>query len=376
MAKMRIDGREISNANVFEIVFEHFPDIIHSVDSDGNIVFTNRKAESLLGYSRDELLSMNIRQIYADEILEKVEEGFSQLKKQGEKVIVESILKDRDGNRIPVEIRSYGIYDDDGNFLRTFSIIRDIREIKELQNSLIHAGRLAAIGEMASGIAHDIKNPLNVLFLANDMARLTLQQTTESKSETTAQIEKSLKNMERPLEMIKKLSEQLGNFSRGMAEQYEVVDLHSVIADSLFIAQNKIKMCLVTAKNDVEKGRCFTKGAPNQLQQVFVNLITNACDAMAEADGRYLNLSISPFQRDGTAYWKCDVSDTGTGISQEALDDIFQSFFTTKEKGKGTGLGLSISRGIIKNHEGDIEVHSEKGKGTTFSVFLPSASTP
>jgi len=376
MAKMRIDGREISNANVFEIVFDHFPDIIHSVDSDGNIVFTNRKAESLLGYSRDELLSMNIRQIYADEILEKVEEGFSQLKKKGEKVIVESILKDRDGNRIPVEIRSYGIYDDDGSFLRTFSIIRDIREIKELQNSLIHAGRLAAIGEMASGIAHDIKNPLNVLFLANDMARLTLQQTTESKSETTAQIEKSLKNMERPLEMIKKLSEQLGNFSRGMAEQYEVVDLHSVIADSLFIAQNKIKMCLVTAKNDVEKGRHFTKGAQNQLQQVFVNLITNASDAMAEADGRYLNLSISPFQRDGTAYWKCDVSDTSTGISQEAFDDIFQSFFTTKEKGKGTGLGLSISRGIIKNHEGDIEVHSEKGKGTTFSVFLPSASTP
>jgi len=135
-------------------------------------------------------------------------------------------------------------------------------------------------------------------------------------------------------------------------------------------------MCLVTAKNDVEKGRHFTKGAQNQLQQVFVNLITNACDAMAEADGRYLNLSISPFQRDGTAYWKCDVSDTGTGISQEAFDDIFQSFFTTKEKGKGTGLGLSISRGIIKNHEGDIEVHSEKGKGTTFSVFLPSASTP
>ena len=88
MAKMRIDGREISNANVFEIVFEHFPDIIHSVDSDGNIVFTNRKAESLLGYSRDELLSMNIRQIYADEILEKVEEGFSQLKKRVKKSLL------------------------------------------------------------------------------------------------------------------------------------------------------------------------------------------------------------------------------------------------------------------------------------------------
>ena len=373
MTKMRIDGKEISNANVFEIVAEHFPDIIHSVDGEGNIVFTNRKAESLLGYSQDELLSMNIRQIYADEILDKVEEGFNQLKRKGEKTIIESTLKDRDGNRIPVEIRSFGIYDDDGKFLRTFSIIRDIREIKELQNTLIHAGRLAAIGEMASGIAHDIKNPLNVLFLTSELAMLALNKMAEPKSESMEKLKKSLEGMEKALQMIEKLSEHLSNFSRGVAEQYEVVDLHSIIADSLFIAQNKIKMCAVTTQNKVEKGHYFTKGAPNQLKQVFVNLITNACDAMAETKGRPLTLSISPFKRDGMGYWKCDVSDTGIGIPQDALESVFQSFFTTKEKGKGTGLGLSISRGIIKNHEGDIEVHSEQGKGTTFSVYLPRA---
>lgn len=373
MAKMRIEGKELSNANVFEIIFEYFPDIIHSVDGEGNIVFTNRKAESLLGYSREELLSMNIRQIYADEIMDKVEEGFSQLKQRGEKTIVESILKDRDGKRIPVEIRSYGIYDDDGNFLRTFSIIRDIREIKELQNSLIHAGRLAAIGEMASGIAHDIKNPLNVLFLTNEMAMFTLNELRDTKSEAAEKLERSLKDTEKALEMIKKLSEHLSNFSRGVAEQYEIVDLHSIITDSLFITQNKIKMCKVNTQNNVKKGFYFTKGAPNQLQQVFVNLIANACDAMAETKGRCLTLSIYPDKRNGTGYWKCDVSDTGIGIPKDVLENVFQSFFTTREKGEGTGLGLSISRGIIKNHEGDIEVHSEEGKGTTFSVYLPCA---
>lgn len=373
MAKMRIEGKELSNANVFEIIFEYFPDIIHSVDGEGNIVFTNRKAESLLGYSREELLSMNIRQIYADEIMDKVEEGFSQLKQRGEKTIVESILKDRDGKRIPVEIRSYGIYDDDGNFLRTFSIIRDIREIKELQNSLIHAGRLAAIGEMASGIAHDIKNPLNVLFLTNEMAMLTLNELRDTKSKAVEKLERSLKDTEKALEMIKKLSEHLSNFSRGVAEQYEIVDLHSIITDSLFITQNKMKMCKVNTQNNVKKGFYFTKGAPNQLQQVFVNLIANACDAMAETKGRCLTLSIYPYKRNDTGYWKCDVSDTGIGIPKDVLENVFQSFFTTKEKGEGIGLGLSISRGIIKNHEGDIEVHSEEGKGTTFSVYLPCA---
>ncbi|GAF81581.1 unnamed protein product, partial [marine sediment metagenome] len=302
-----------------------------------------------------------------------VEEGFSQLKQRGEKTIVESTLKDRDGKRIPVEIRSYGIYDDDGNFLRTFSIIRDIREIKELQNSLIHAGRLAAIGEMASGIAHDIKNPLNVLSLTNEMAMFTLNKLSDTKSEAVEKLERSLKDTEKALEMIKKLSEHLSNFSRGVAEQYEIVDLHSIITDSLFITQNKIKMCKVNTQNNVKKGFYFTKGAPNQLQQVFVNLIANACDAMAETKGRCLTLSIYPDKRNGTGYWKCGVSDTGIGIPKDVLENVFQSFFTTKEKGEGTGLGLSISRGVIKNHEGDIEVHSEEGKGTTFSVYLPCA---
>ena len=371
MAKMRINGREINDANVFEIIFENFPDMIHSVDSEGSIVFTNRKAESLLGYSRDELLSMNINQIYADEILDKVIEGFSQLKKRGEKFIMESTLKDRDGNRIPVEIRSFGIYDDGGNFLRTFSIIRDIRHIKELQNSLIHAGRLSAIGEMASSIAHDIKSPLSVLSLTNQMAMRTLSQMKDPNFEALEKLEKSLKGTEKATQMIKKLSNHLTNFSRGVAEQYEVVDLHSIITDSLFMTQNKIKMYNVTAQNNMEKGSCFTKGSPNQLQQVFVNLIANACDAMAETDERSLTLSVSPFQRNGTKYWKCDVSDTGIGIPNDALESVFQSFFTTKEKGTGTGLGLSISRGIIKNHGGDIEVHSEEGKGTTFSLYLP-----
>ena len=372
MAKMRIEGKYISDANVFEIVFDYFPDIIHSVDRDGNIVFTNRKAESLLGYKREELLTMNIRQIYADEIMDKVEEGFSQLKQKGEKTIVESILKDRKGNRIPVEIRSYSIYDDNNNFLRTFSILRDIRDIKELQNSLIHAGRLAAIGEMASGIAHDIKNPLNVLYLTNDMAGMAIDRLKETKTEAVDKLKQSLEGMRKALQMIKKLSDHLGNFSRGVAEQYETMDLYTVITDSLFITQNKINVHNIKTQNNVEKGFHYTVGAPNQLQQVFVNLIANACDAMAETDGRDLSLSISPFKRNGNGYWKCDVSDTGMGIPKKIRENVFRSFFTTKEKGKGTGLGLSISRGIIKNHEGDIEVESQQGKGTTFSVYLPS----
>ena len=118
----------------------------------------------------------------------------------------------------------------------------------------------------------------------------------------------------------------------------------------------------------------FTNKKASQIlgysKQVFVNLISNACDAMAETKGGSLSLGISPLKSNGTEYWKCEVSDTGTGIPEKDRDKIFQSFYTTKDRGKGTGLGLSISRGIIENHKGNIAVQSEEGRGTTFSVFL------
>lgn len=372
MARMRIDNKEIRDADVFQTIVEHFPDIIHSVDSDGNILFTNKKASDLLGYSRDELLAMNIRDLYAEEILDKVEKGFAQLKKNGEKNITESKLKDSKGQVIPVEVRSFSIYDDDGRFLRTFSIIRDIRELKELHKRLIHAGRLAAIGEMASGIAHDIKNPMNVLMLANEIAMSELERGKELKSKCVEKLKKQLDHMTKASKMIVKLSEQLTNFSRGITENHEKVDLYQVINDAIFMTQNKIAKSGVTIKNDVSDNRYFSRGAPNQLVQVFVNLISNACDAMSRKARGSLTLIISPFRENGTKYWRCDVSDTGVGIPKEILENIFQSFFTTKEREGGAGLGLSISRGIIRNHEGDIKVCYEQGGGTTFSVYLPS----
>lgn len=370
MAKMRIDGHDIRDVNIYETIFENFPDIIHSVDCDGIIVFTNQRAQDLLGYSRDQLIGMNIRTIYADEVLEKVEEGFHQLKQEGDRPVIESILKDKDGNLIPVEIRSFSIYDDEGNFLRTLSIIRDIREIKELQNSLIHAGRLAAIGELASGIAHDINNPLAVLLLANEVALLTIDKCEDAKTELVEQLEKALQDIGRASRVIQKLADHLRNFSRGTVEKHEPVNVAEILGDALFITQNKTIKSKTTIINEVGTTGYYTNGAPNQLEQVFVNLIANACDAMMDSENPQLTIAINPETRDNIEYWHCSIADTGAGIPEHIREHIFESFFTTKEKGKGTGLGLSICRGIIDNHEGIIEVKSELGNGTTFSVLL------
>jgi len=139
----------------------------------------------------------------------------------------------------------------------------------------------------------------------------------------------------------------------------------------LFILSSKTKKLDVKVANEVDKNRFFFNGSQNHMEQVFVNLMANACDAMAEQAKKNLKISVSPCNRKNKDYLKCDITDTGTGISEDILDEIFQSFITTKSKGEGTGLGLSIARGIVQDHNGEIEVNSEKSKGTTFSVYIP-----
>ena len=374
MSKMRVNRIEICDANIFETLLDNFPDMIHSVNDEGKIVYTNKTAESLLGYSREEFLSMDIRQLYADSVLQYVDEGFSDLKKHGDKVIPESLLKAKDGTQIPVEIRSFSIYDDNNIFVRTFSILRDLREMKELQQNLIHAGRLAAIGELASGVAHDINNPLSIISIANEMALDELKDFDKISSETLNLIHSQMKSVEKASSSIKKLVYHLRNFSRRNVEELKVIDLHKTLDDALFIVSSKTKKLDIKVKNEVSKNQFFFTGSQNHMEQVFVNLLANACDAMNGQAERELNITVSRCNRNNNKYWKCDIIDTGTGISENIIDEIFQSFITTKKKGEGTGLGLSIERSIILDHSGDIEVTSKKSKGTTFSVYIPQAT--
>lgn len=371
MSRMRIDEIEIRDADIFEILLDNFPDMIHSIDDEGNIIYTNKTAETLLGYTRDELLTMHIKQIYADRVLREMEKGFSALKQEGDKNIPESWLKTKNGDEVPVEIRSFSIYDDEGNFLRTFSILRDLRTVKDLQRSLAHAGRLAAIGELSSGVAHDINNPLTVIMLSNEVMMRQINAADTTGNPLITSIVSQSESIKKASHSIQKLANHLRNFSRGVAEKREIVDIATSIEDSLFMINSKAMKANVRVENNLEKEKYFVYASPNQLEQVFVNLMSNACDAMEKSADKCLSLSVETSDIDGVACWKCNVSDTGSGIDQAIIDEIFQSFFTTKAKGSGTGLGLSISRGIIDEHKGRIDVASEVGKGTTFSVLLP-----
>ncbi len=367
---MIINDTEIQNAEIFEIILENFPDIIHSINENGNIIFTNRAAENLLGYTREELLSMNIRELYAPEIIKAVEAGFTDLKSKGDKR-VESVLMTKGGEHIPVEIRSFSIYDDNGTFLRTFSILRDMRKIKELEDNLIHASRLAAIGELASGVAHDINNPLTIVLLSNELLMRSISALAGTDSKQVQAIARFATDVQKAAGTIQKLADHLRNFSRGTAEAHEIVDLEAVVNDALFLTASKFKQSQISMSCNIAKGQHYIMGSPNRLEQIFVNIIANACDALADQKPATLSIDVVPAPFEGTDCWVCKITDNGPGIPEDHRSDIFTSFFTTKPKGKGTGLGLSISRGIARDHKGDITVESSPENGTTFSIFLP-----
>ena len=369
MSNYRLGPEGFPTDDLLIPLLNSLPDMIHSVDKEGKIVFTNQRASEILGYSQEELLNLSIFELYAPEVRTRVMRGFTALKEKGDMKVREGLLKSKAGERIPVEIRSFGVYDENGEFMRTFTLLRDIREVKEMRDKLMHAERIGGIGQLAACVVHDIHNPLMVIQLYTEM----LVQDAERyvKKEFSGEVNEYLEQMQRATHKMEKLLKHLRNFSRRETENKESVELNNLLDDALFMVMNKIVNFKVKLDRSNQEQEYPFSGSLIQLEQAFMNIFSNACDAMQGAKNKILTISISEKELDGHCFMECQIQDTGCGISNENINTIFTPFFTTKKQGEGTGLGLAISQEIIERHEGKIEVESESGKGTTFKVLLP-----
>ncbi len=230
------------------------------------------------------------------------------------------------------------------------------KELKASQAQTMHATKLAAIGELAASIVHEIKNPIQVMVMHMEMV----------------QRGKPLPNWtDMVAQQVKRLSEitrRLMNFSRNVAEEprMEEVFVNGPIEETVAIVQHEYRINRIEIVLALQQNLPPVIANPGALQQVFLNLLINARDAMRDGGTITITTESSGF------YVVVKFSDTGTGIAKEHLDKIFMPFFTTKGEGTGTGLGLSICRKIISEHKGEIKVESTVGKGTTFSIFLPT----
>jgi len=238
-----------------------------------------------------------------------------------------------------------------------------------LNRQLMQASKLASIGELAAGVAHEINNPLAVILTESQVIRDLSEEAKNLDGEFTDQLALSLSQVDSQVQRCSHITQNLLRFSRRIAAASRFVDLNSALREVLGLLEKKANSAGVQIFSDVQENLPRISADPFELEQVFLNLINNAIDAH---EGKpYGTIRIATrFDKAGRKI-VTTVSDTGSGIQDKDLERLFDPFFTTKPVGKGTGLGLSISYSIIKQMGGDISVRSEPGKGAEFTVILP-----
>ena len=239
------------------------------------------------------------------------------------------------------------------------------QELREKQEQLVQAGKLATLGELTTGVAHELNNPLNNigLFVGNVIDELRLGE---------GEPERLIGDLEKAMEQVRKATEiisHLRTFGRVAPVEVEPVDVDDVIERSLLLMQEQLRLRGIDVELDLCPDELVVLANPIQLEQVFINLLTNARDALEEAAKKVVRVSSS---RDENRI-RIAFSDSGPGIAPEVAPRVFDPFFTTKEVGAGTGLGLSITYSILKEYGGDISVESKRGRGATFVIELPLA---
>ncbi|MEW6201981.1 MAG: ATP-binding protein [bacterium] len=242
--------------------------------------------------------------------------------------------------------------------------------LKSAQDGMVTAEKLAAIGRLAANITHEVNNPIGIILSRIDCLQNDLKTGSDANIQ---QLNEDIGVIKKHAQRISNITEGLLAFSRKSEAEYTAVDVNKVIDDVCFLVRKQFadENIILIKKASLH---LYVSGNENELQQVLFNIICNARDAMPDGGRIEIDTSLerAPTSENGKDIIRIKVSDEGEGIPEENLSRIFEPFFSTKEKGKGTGLGLSISYRIISEHGGKIEVESEGGKGTTFTILLPA----
>jgi len=368
-----IEGKRSADQIAEQATFlDKAQDAIFVRDLDGKMLFWNKGAERMYGWTRQEVVGQNMDEhIYMHPV--KLEEAYRLTQGQGDwHGELDHFTKD--GSELSIESRWTLIRDNEGNPKSILAINTDITEKKKIELQFMRAQRMDSIGTLAGGIAHDLNNILAPIMMSIDI--LTLSATDPQAKAVLETIEVSAR---RGADIVR----QVLSFARGVEGQRIEVQPRQVVKD----VENIIKDTFpkdIRLHFSVPDDAWMILGDPTQVHQILLNLCVNARDAMP--NGGNLNLRVENCVLDELSvainghvkpgrYVQLSVADSGTGIPADLLDKIFDPFFTTKDINKGTGLGLSTVMAIVKSHEGIINVHSEPGKGTTFKVYLPAMET-
>ena len=335
---------------------ENMPIGLVAINDRGEIISFNQTAESVLGYSFSEVLGKT-----ADQILPQPCKALLQSLKVEKRVIEKEIdCPVHTGKIIPLEVIATTLEEDDGNPIGYVILFRDITEVQHLKKEMERSRRLASLGSLAAGVAHEIRNPLSSIKGFATFFKERYRDNPEDQK--TAEI------MVQEVERLNRVISQLLEFARPMDMNRQWISLQEVIRHTLKMIEGQTRSNNITIHTDIPLDMGNVLIDSDKIKQVLLNLYLNAVGAME--NGGTLSVTLSPHN---SRTIRIDVSDTGKGIDEMDLARIFDPYFTTKSS--GTGLGLAIVYKIIEAHDGEIRVMSESGKGTTVSVFLPTGPT-
>jgi two-component system NtrC family sensor kinase len=347
----RRTGRMLSS------VLDHSPDLIFTTDENGLIAKFNHGAERMLGYRKDDILGRSYETLFEEDaggdLVARCIDG-------GEMHRHACQLRQADGRPRDLELNIAALRDEDDRAVGTVWLGRDISELKNTQLQLLQAEKLSTIGEVISGVAHELNNPLSGV--------LGFSQLLMGRHEASP-LSSELEKIHDAALRCQKIVKNLLAFARGHVPARKYLGANGIILKTLDLKKYQLHVKDIEVETDLEPELPRTLLDFHQIQQVLLNLINNAEHAITAVPDRPGRLTIRTSSDGGEI--RIEVTDNGTGMDPRTLDRIFDPFFSTKEQGEGTGLGLSVSYGIVQEHRGRIWAESRPGEGTTFVIGLP-----
>ncbi len=358
----------------YRVLFNYDPNCLFMVEMDSaNILDLNKAATKVYEYDREELLGMSLFDLLDKEDAQRLRKELGRLAKEGDYVFVPKLRarrKDSDHFYIDFHASVGKFRERERGSLGLSLIVRtvDITLGLERQAQLVQASKMATLGEMATGMAHELNQPLNVMRMGADFVAKMIRRGQEISDEQLLTVSRNIsEQVERATNIINHLRE----FGRKSEFKVYTVDLNEPIRDMFMIMGEQFRLRDIEVNLDLDKAIPKIMAGRNRLEQIFLNLMTNARDAMKERgmeDVKKITVTTYP---EGDLV-VAEVSDTGKGIPERIQEKMFEPFFTTKEVGKGTGLGLSITYGLVRDFKGGIDVESTLDVGTTFRVRFPA----
>jgi PAS domain S-box-containing protein len=352
----------------YRTVLEDMEEAYYEEDQAGNFIFFNDALCRQLGYSPEELMGMNYKTYTAPEDIDSAFKAFNTIYRTGEPLTGFQMTRiTKDGKRVFTETSGFPLRDETGKIIGFRGVIRDMterkkaeEERKQLEQKAQLASRLASVGELASGVAHEINNPLTGVI---GYAHLLL-----TRKDLSRDVRHDLEIINEGAQRVAGIVKKLLAFARQTKPEQRYVNINELIRNTLELRAYELAASNIKVTLQLTRDIPMTIADPGQLQQVFLNLIINAETEMKVAHDKG-RLSIKTERMNRTI--RITFKDNGPGIPEENLETIFDPFFTTREVGQGTGLGLSVCHGIVTEHKGRIWAESEPGKGATFIIELP-----